>query len=266
MAETTSERRYGVTDGDAEGCDSESNAIPEDSTPPVSASETALEMGLDEGITPIPREVEEERKRANEEMLRWGRSVKQKFPARRSESTFSPIVTDKHSDATMGTVCRPEVPDIRRINGAPNNRLPENQTVEIGIAATSEAQTGSLAGDFERDIDAAGSVAATKPEEETKVGEGMVRGKGEVSVSTASRVSLGRRWKKRVTFVVRTAQIWAFLLHVLLKLLRQKLVQKDEVRMSARRRKLGKYLCKAFLKLGPTFIKIGQVICPFGRG
>ena len=72
-------------------------------------------------------------------------------------------------------------------------------------------------------------------------------------------MSLTRRWKRRVTFVARTVQIWAFLFHVLIKLLRQKLVQRDEARMSARRRKLGRYLCKAFLKLGPTFIKIGQV-------
>ncbi|CAN0340900.1 unnamed protein product, partial [Hapterophycus canaliculatus] len=67
------------------------------------------------------------------------------------------------------------------------------------------------------------------------------------------------RWRRRVVFAARTVQIWAFLFHVLIKLLRQKLVQMDEARMSARRRKLGKYLCKAFLKLGPTFIKIGQV-------
>lgn len=73
-------------------------------------------------------------------------------------------------------------------------------------------------------------------------------------------LGIGGRWRKRVTFVVRTVQIWAFLFHVLIKLLRQKLVQRDEVRMSARRRKLGRYLCRAFLKLGPTFIKIGQVL------
>lgn len=60
--------------------------------------------------------------------------------------------------------------------------------------------------------------------------------------------------------MARTVQIWAFLFHVLIKLLRQKLVQRDEARMSARRRKLGRYLCQAFLKLGPTFIKIGQLL------
>lgn len=82
---------------------------------------------------------------------------------------------------------------------------------------------------------------------------------GEEEGGAGGRFNLGRRWRKRVTFVARTVQIWAFLFHVLLKLLRQKLVQRDEERMSARRRKLGRYLCKAFLKLGPTFIKIGQV-------
>lgn len=72
-------------------------------------------------------------------------------------------------------------------------------------------------------------------------------------------LEMGQRWKRRINFVARTVQIWAFLFHVLLKLLRQKLVQRDEAMMSARRRKLGKYLCRAFLKLGPTLIKIGQV-------
>lgn len=81
-------------------------------------------------------------------------------------------------------------------------------------------------------------------------------------------MTMTARWKRRITFAARTMQIWAFLFHVLIKLFRQKLVQSDEARMSARRRKLGKYLCKAFLKLGPTFIKIGQVclrlcwVCP----
>lgn len=200
MAETTPERRYGLTDGDAE-----STGIPKEVTEPASESETALDEGM-------ASEVEDE------EVLRWGRSVK---PA----SRFDPLVMD----AATETV-------VTRINGAPNNRLPENQTVEIGIPGSSEL------GDYGSDA---------------KVGEG--RRRGEVSVSRASKISLGGHWKRRVTFVVRTVQIWAFLVHVLLKLLRQKLVQKDEARMSARRRKLGKYLCKAFLKLGPTFIKIGQV-------
>lgn len=86
--------------------------------------------------------------------------------------------------------------------------------------------------------------------------EAELVGKGEQEVK---RTWMTRRWRKRASFVTRTVQIWAFLFHVLLKLLRQKLVQRDEARMSARRRKLGKYLCQAFLKLGPTFIKIGQV-------
>lgn len=74
-------------------------------------------------------------------------------------------------------------------------------------------------------------------------------------------LSLTKRWRKRVGFVIRTVKIWAFLFNVLVKLARQKLVQRDEERMSQRRRKLGRYLCRAFLKLGPTFIKIGQVTC-----
>lgn len=232
-AETTPERRYGLTDGG-----SESTVTPEGATSPASESETAIEMGLDKGMGPIPTEV------ADEEMLRWGRSAK-------AASRFDPIVVD----AATETI-------VTRINGAPNNRLPENQTVEVGIAASSETQTGDYGRDTEMEEGESGggevSMSTASRVSGTEVGEGR-RGVGEVSMSTASRVSLGRRWKKRVTFVVRTAQIWAFLLHVLLKLLRQKLVQKDEVRMSARRRKLGKYLCRAFLKLGPTFIKIGQV-------
>ncbi|CAN0046399.1 unnamed protein product, partial [Ectocarpus sp. 12 AP-2014] len=75
-----------------------------------------------------------------------------------------------------------------------------------------------------------------------------------------AQLSFSARWRRRINFAARTVQIWAFLFHVLIKLLRQKLVQMDEARMSARRRKLGRYLCRAFLKLGPTFIKIGQLL------
>lgn len=110
-----------------------------------------------------------------------------------------------------------------------------------------------FAGDAERAAERAAEVAALDAEGREEEEEGRVP------------LSMATRWKKRVTFVARTVQIWAFLFHVLLKLLRQKLVQRDEARMSARRRKLGKYLCQAFLKLGPTFIKIGQVRCAIQR-
>lgn len=115
------------------------------------------------------------------------------------------------------------------------------------------AVTGSsiFAGDAERAKADALEAEAARAEE---VGVEVEEGEGDGVPAT-----LAGRWKKRVTFVGRTAQIWTFLFHVLVKLLRQKLVQRDEERMSARRRKLGRYLCKAFLKLGPTFIKIGQV-------
>lgn len=145
--------------------------------------------------------------------------------------------------------------DKRRAVGA------ETRDVRDAAEQGQEQGQGALfAGDAERAaeraIQAAENAAVRAQAEEGMEIEG-VEGVGDVEEG----VPLGvvGRWKKRVTFVVRTAQIWAFLFHVLIKLLRQKLVQRDEVRMSARRRKLGRYLCRAFLKLGPTFIKIGQV-------
>ncbi|CAM9284287.1 unnamed protein product [Discosporangium mesarthrocarpum] len=91
--------------------------------------------------------------------------------------------------------------------------------------------------------------------------DGDLNPQGSVSAEWGrGRGVLSRRWRKRLSAWVRTLEIWLFLVHVLFKLARQKLVQKDEVRMSQRRRKLGRYLCKAFLKLGPTFIKIGQLL------
>lgn len=123
--------------------------------------------------------------------------------------------------------------------------------VGAGVKQGAAERSSIFAGDAERaEAGALEAAAARARAEEIEAGE-------EVGVP----YTMAGRWKKRVTFVVRTVQIWAFLFHVLVKLLRQKLVQQDEERMSTRRRKLGRYLCRAFLKLGPTFIKIGQVRC-----
>lgn len=138
-------------------------------------------------------------------------------------------------------------------------RLPEAVIVAgVGSAvagnergAVEQSPSTLFAGDAER----AAERAAEDAEAAAVAAEEGIRAEQEEGVP----LRMGRRWKKRVTFVARTMQIWAFLFNVLIKLLRQKLVQRDEARMSARRRKLGKYLCRAFLKLGPTFIKIGQV-------
>lgn len=132
---------------------------------------------------------------------------------------------------------------------ASGDRIEAVGGVDVGAGVgMGTAELGSLfVGDADRVATAAAAAqGGVAEEEEEEEGEGVS-------------LSLTQRWKRRVTFVARTVQIWAFLFHVLIKLLRQKLVQRDEARMSARRRKLGRYLCKAFLKLGPTFIKIGQV-------
>ena len=126
----------------------------------------------------------------------------------------------------------------------------------IGDSAKSGVIPGVFGGDAERAQSAAAAAARA---------EALAKAAAEVEEEEEdddARLTLTARWRRRVTFVARTVQIWAFLFHVLIKLLRQKLVQRDEERMSARRRKLGRYLCKAFLKLGPTFIKIGQVRAP----
>ncbi|CAM9176522.1 unnamed protein product [Choristocarpus tenellus] len=127
----------------------------------------------------------------------------------------------------------------------------------VGIDGVAVEEKGVPAGDVGRfveketlfvgDAERAVTVANTMEESEDNG----------VLISTNN---LSRRWRGRITSVIRTFQIWLFLFHVLFKLLRQKLVQRDEERMSQRRRKLGKYLCRAFLKLGPTFIKIGQLL------
>lgn len=119
------------------------------------------------------------------------------------------------------------------------------------------AKLGVIPGVFGGDVERAQSEAAAKAKAE-EVATAAAELEEEDEDDEAC-LTLTARWRRRITFVARTVQIWAFLFHVLIKLLRQKLVQRDEERMSARRRKLGRYLCKAFLKLGPTFIKIGQV-------
>lgn len=119
---------------------------------------------------------------------------------------------------------------------------------EQEVSGATDAQAGAAP------VAATTSAVAMEQERSDAVGAGRDQRGGDTVL-----FGVGKRWRKRITFVARTVQIWAFLFHVLIKLFRQKLVQGDEVRMSARRRKLGRYLCRAFLKLGPTFIKIGQV-------
>lgn len=141
-------------------------------------------------------------------------------------------------------------------------------SIEPKASSGSEArQQGSLfAGDAERAAEraangvmAVASAVTAGIEEQRQIDgnherNGREEEKGGVTTSTTS-----RRWSRRIAFVFRTVQIWTFLFQVLFKLLRQKLVPQDDASMSIRRRELGRYLCRAFLKLGPTFIKIGQV-------
>lgn len=124
------------------------------------------------------------------------------------------------------------------------------------------AKSGVIPGVFGGDVERAQSAAAAKAKAEAAAVAKAAAEVEEEDEDDEACLTLTARWRRRITFVARTVQIWAFLFHVLIKLLRQKLVQRDEERMSARRRKLGRYLCKAFLKLGPTFIKIGQVCVP----
>lgn len=126
------------------------------------------------------------------------------------------------------------------------------------------AKLGVIPGVFGGDVERAQSAAAAKAKAEA-VAKAAAEMEEEYVDDEAS-LTFTARWRRRITFAARTVQIWAFLVHVIVKLLRQKLVQRDEERMSARRRKLGRYLCKAFLKLGPTFIKIGQVGGPRSPG
>ncbi|CAM9129363.1 unnamed protein product [Chrysoparadoxa australica] len=71
----------------------------------------------------------------------------------------------------------------------------------------------------------------------------------------------GSRWVKRVKAVLRTMKIWGFLFVVLLKLGALRLAgNEDEESRSHRARALAKFLCSGFLKLGPTFIKVGQLL------
>ena len=152
---------------------------------------------------------------------------------------------DFSGDAGTGHVAKKAAPQAAAAAAGDRVDATGGVGVEVGAGVGSAAQGALFVGDADR---AAAVVAAQEgvAVEEEEEEEGVP-------------LSFTQRWKRRVTFVARTVQIWAFLFHVLIKLLRQKLVQRDEARMSARRRKLGRYLCKAFLKLGPTFIKIGQV-------
>jgi predicted unusual protein kinase regulating ubiquinone biosynthesis (AarF/ABC1/UbiB family) len=84
-------------------------------------------------------------------------------------------------------------------------------------------------------------------------------------------------WPKRLWAVRRTIRIWAFLLLVLVKLTRMRGIEARakkeasaagevdatemvEAEVSAARRRLAKYVCQACLRLGPTFIKVGQLL------
>lgn len=71
-------------------------------------------------------------------------------------------------------------------------------------------------------------------------------------------------WKRRIWVVRRTVRIWFFLLRVLFKLIAMKGVENardsTEETRSLARRTLAKFLCKGCLKLGPTFIKVGQLM------
>eukprot|EP00904_Undaria_pinnatifida_P003084 jgi/Undpi1/12777/HiC_scaffold_6.g02445.m1 len=153
---------------------------------------------------------------------------------------------DISGDAGTGHVAKKAAPQAAAAAAGDRVDATGGVGVEVGAGVGSAAQGALFVGDADR---AAAVVAAQEgvAVEEEEEEEGVP-------------LSFTQRWKRRVTFVARTVQIWAFLFHVLIKLLRQKLVQRDEARMSARRRKLGRYLCKAFLKLGPTFIKIGQLL------
>lgn len=142
------------------------------------------------------------------------------------------------------------------------------------IGASAKGTPGGIPGLFGGDVERAQQSSAAAAAAEAATEEALAKAAAEVEEEEEddeARLTFTTRWRRRITFVARTVQIWAFLFHVLIKLLRQKLVQMDEERMSRRRRKLGRYLCKAFLKLGPTFIKIGQVcavchpVCRLGQ-
>lgn len=145
-----------------------------------------------------------------------------------------------------------------------------NTLGSIGPKASSSGskaqQQGSLfAGDAERaaeraanGVTAVASAVTAAIEEQRQIDGNHERNGCEEETSRVTTSTSGR-WSRRIAFVFRTVQIWTFLFQVLFKLLRQKLVPQDDASMSIRRRELGRYLCRAFLKLGPTFIKIGQV-------
>jgi len=57
----------------------------------------------------------------------------------------------------------------------------------------------------------------------------------------------------------RTVEIWAFVLKSIIKELRLKKI-KDKEEVSQKRKELGDELCTGLLKLGPTFIKLGQLL------
>lgn len=151
---------------------------------------------------------------------------------------------------TRGTSTR--VPDM----SVGRDRGIEKESSFAGDAERAAARAAERAAEGVTAVAAAVTAAVEEQRREDEADDEKVENEEAESIVP---MALGTRWKRRITFVVRTMQIWAFLFHVLLKLVRQKLVQRDEARMSARRRKLGRYLCRAFLKLGPTFIKIGQV-------
>lgn len=145
--------------------------------------------------------------------------------------------------------------------GSMTNPTIGKSNLDTIIGASAKGKPGGIPGMFGGDVERAQQSSAAAAAAAAKE-EALAKATAEVEEEEEddeARLTLTARWRRRVTFVARTVQIWAFLFHVLIKLLRQKLVQRDEQRMSARRRKLGRYLCKAFLKLGPTFIKIGQV-------
>ena len=260
---TTSRARQKLTNGDA-GVGARWGAKwyaigGDQARPAATRSETEVETESGRGTAKTTPGSPERARWMNEQLPRWGESSKRGNPTIGSPgSSFDAIMTTKGSKAAAGTFTPSEVEEI---NGAPNSELVVGQTIEVelgaGVGETSEVRESDALPSLQ-----GGSIHknyAGVGEAEAGSGSGSW-GKERLPVSKVSRISLERRWKKRVIFVLRTVQIWAFLVHVLVKLLRQKLVQRDEARMSARRRKLGRYLCKAFLKLGPTFIKIGQVL------
>ncbi|XP_076898843.1 protein ACTIVITY OF BC1 COMPLEX KINASE 8, chloroplastic-like [Bidens hawaiensis] len=86
-------------------------------------------------------------------------------------------------------------------------------------------------------------------------------GKGKVEVSVAP----GGRWNRFKTYstVQRTCEIWGFVLTFLFKvwLINQKFAYRGgmtEQKKIQRRKTLAKWLKESILRLGPTFIKIGQ--------